>query len=309
MKTKLIFILSFVGLLGALLSAYIYNIPGRAQPPVFTPSSNPFVKGIYANGIVESEQGSGANMNIYPEVSGTLRQVLVHEGQQVKKDMPMFVIDNTIQTNTVAVAKAQWSVAQAALKTAQDEYAKQKHAYDINHDYVTQETLDNDFDAVRVASANVELTRRQYELSQVLLTKYTVLAPSDGVVMSFNAGVGSYVSPQGVYDPYTQANDPVVVMGTPQQNMAVRVYIDEILVARLPPPEHLKAEMSIRGADVHIPLQFERMQPYVSPKIDLSDERQERVDVRVLPLVFSFKADPKTPIYPGQLVDVYIKQQ
>jgi HlyD family secretion protein len=48
------------------------------------------------------------------------------------------------------------------------------------------------------------------------------------------------------------------------------------------------------------------VQPYLTPKIELSDQRQERVDVRVLPVIFRFKMTSPTMAYPGQLVDVFI---
>ena len=64
--------------------------------------------------------------------------------------------------------------------------------------------------------------------------------------------------------------------------------------------------MFIRGTNISAPLEFVRVQPYVSPKIELSDQRLERVDVRVLPLVFKFEQTKKLNLYPGQLVDVYI---
>jgi HlyD family secretion protein len=67
--------------------------------------------------------------------------------------------------------------------------------------------------------------------------------------------------------------------------------------------------MSIRGTDTRIPLEFVRVQPYVSPKIALSDQRQERVDLRVLPIIFRFARKDGITIYPGQLVDVYIGQK
>ena len=70
--------------------------------------------------------------------------------------------------------------------------------------------------------------------------------------------------------------------------LAVRCYIDEILIPRLPPPDKLQAQMFIRGTNTKIPLEFVRVQPYVSPKIELSNERQERVDLRVLPVIFRF---------------------
>ena len=56
--------------------------------------------------------------------------------------------------------------------------------------------------------------------------------------------------------------------------------------------------MFIRGTDVHVPLTFTRIQPYVSPKIELSDERQERVDLRVLPLIFHFAGPRRSTCIP-----------
>jgi HlyD family secretion protein len=97
-------------------------------------------------------------------------------------------------------------------------------------------------------------------------------------------------------------------MGPPQVYLAVRCFVDEILVARLPSVFHIRAEMSIRGTDLKVPLEFVRVQPYVSPKIELTDERQEQVDVRVLPVIFRFRKQD-APVYPGEDVDVYIGQQ
>ena len=65
------------------------------------------------------------------------------------------------------------------------------------------------------------------------------------------------------------------------------------------------AQMQIEGSEVKIPLEFVRVQPFVSPKIELSNQRQERVDLRVLPVIFRFEKKD-APVYPGQLVDVYI---
>jgi HlyD family secretion protein len=48
------------------------------------------------------------------------------------------------------------------------------------------------------------------------------------------------------------------------------------------------------------------MQPYVSPKIELSDQRLEQVDVRVLPVIFRLSKPETLQLYQGQLVDVYI---
>jgi hypothetical protein len=48
------------------------------------------------------------------------------------------------------------------------------------------------------------------------------------------------------------------------------------------------------------------LQPYVSPKIELSDQRLEKVDLRVLPAIFRFQPPSDVEVYPGEMVDVYI---
>jgi HlyD family secretion protein len=233
---------------------------------------------------------------------------------------------------TLKVAVAQVENARATLKNAQDALAKQVRSYELDSKSVSMDALDNARNAENVAATNLKVVERQYELakagawiydvqnqerqyialskayaaSAALLGKYTIRAPADGVVLALQTGVGSYVSSQGAYDSYTQGYDPLIVMATPQQHLQVRAYIDEILIHRLPEPGKMKAVMFIRGTDTHLSLTFARIQPYVSPKIELSDGRQERVDVRVLPVIFRLENPKNSNLYPGQLVDVYV---
>jgi len=361
LRNKIIFILAFAGLMAALVSAYIYGIQKKPQPPVFNPAPNPYSKGIYANGIIESYQNSGENINIYPEVAGTVTQILVSEGETAHKGKPLMTVDDSVQRATVEqlksqaeaalalleelkaqprkenleVAKAQVEFASASLRSSQDQLDKQRRSYELNAKSVSKNDLDNAENAVKVAKANLEVVRKQYELTKAgawiydirnqerqydalskafasasaLLAKYTLRAPADGVILSLKTAVGSYISPQGAYGTYTEGYNPVVVMGSSQTYIAVRCYIDEILIQRLPPAPQMKAQMFIRGTNISVPLEYVRIQPYVSPKIELSNQRTERVDVRVLPVIFRFKSPKNIDIYPGQLVDVYIEEK
>ena len=78
---KVLFILSAVGLLAGGLVAYVGARTPAALAPAFNPAANPYKDGIYASGILESNQASGQNINVYPEVSGTVKEILVKEGQ------------------------------------------------------------------------------------------------------------------------------------------------------------------------------------------------------------------------------------
>ena len=193
-------------------------------------------------------------------------------------------------------------LAESNLKAARDQYDKRRASYGIDPESISKDVLDTAEDAVNQAAA-------ARKAANALLQKYSLKAPVDGVVLAVNAAVGSYVSSQGAYDPYPQQFDPLVVMGAPQDHLAVRCFVDEILVSRLPSSLHIRAEMSLRGSYTNkVPLKFVRVQPYVSPKIELSNQRQEKVDLRVLPVIFRFEKKD-APVYPGQLVDVFIGSQ
>lgn len=357
---KIIFALSFLGLLAGCLGAYLFGITQPPLPPAFTPPTNPFPSGIYAEGIVESDQPSGENINVYPEVAGTVKKILVAEGQEVRKGSPLLLIDDSIQRATVEQQYSSWQAAltvldelraqprketldvtiaqvdaaKASLKTAQDELLKQEAAYDLNPKSISKDALDSALNAAAVAKANLEVAQRNYDLtkagawiyditnqekqasalekaylsSSALLAKYTLIAPRDGVVMAVNVTPGSFVSNQGAYDQYTEGATPVLQLGSSQGWLNVRCYVDEILVPRLPGPSKMKAQMSVRGSNAKLSLEYVRVQPFVSPKIELADTKEERVDVRVLPVIFKVKKPVDMNLYPGELVDVYIGQ-
>jgi HlyD family secretion protein len=62
----------------------------------------------------------------------------------------------------------------------------------------------------------------------------------------------------------------------------------------------------VRGnKEISTPLKFVRFEPYVIPKVSLTGESTERVDTRVLQVIYSF--DQKNlPIFVGQQMDVFI---
>jgi len=63
---------------------------------------------------------------------------------------------------------------------------------------------------------------------------------------------------------------------------------------------------SLRGApDKKYPLTFVRVEPYVIPKKSLTGDNTERVDTRVLQVIYSLKIEGK-PIYVGQQLDVFL---
>jgi HlyD family secretion protein len=361
MRPRIELVLAFLGLTAGLIVAWFYGLHAVPQPPAYSPAANPYAKGIYAEGIVESYQNNGENINIYPNVAGTIVEIPVHEGQWVRKGAVLLRLDDSTQRataeqlrsqaeaaqamleelraeprpETFEVSKAQLIYAQAQLKNTQDELEKQQASYQLDPKSVSKYTLDDAINAVKVAASNLKVVQKQYELtragawiydirnqektceadekaylsSKALLAWYTLTAPADGKILAIQAALGGYVAPQGIYDTYTQGSDPVIVMGASETYVSVRCYIDEILIHRLAPGPQMRAQMFIRGTDTSVPLEYVRIQPYVSPKIELSDQRLERVDVRVLPVIFRFAKPKNLAVYPGQLVDVFVAEK
>ncbi len=359
MRNRIIIVTALIGVLGGLFSAFILGIEKPAQPPVFKPVSSPFETAIYANGMIESEQSSGENITLFPEVSGQVTQILVREGQAVKAGSPMLRIDDTVQKatteqlhkqalasldllnelkaqprkETLDVAKAQVDQAHANWVTARDQYDKRRTSFEMDARSISKDALDTARDALEQAATGLAVAQKQYDLiragawsydiatqdkqyqanlqaynsAKAVLEKFDIKAPVDGVVLAVNTTKGSYVSSLGAYNTYEQGSDPIIVMSAPQDYLSVRCFVDEILLAKLPGPDQIRAEMSLRGTDLKVPLEFVRVQPYVTPKLELSNQRQEKVDLRVLPVIFRFsRKNLAAAAYPGQQVDVYI---
>src|SRR5690606_20495290 len=97
--------------------------------------------------------------------------------------------------------------------------------------------------------------------------------------------------------------EPLIVLGNIDQ-LHVRVDIDEHDIPRFKPGT--EAWATLKGSSKEkFPLKFVRVEPYVVPKRSLTGQNTERVDTRVLQVIYEL--DPRGQrLYVGQQVDVYI---
>ena len=200
MNNRWVFISAGAGALLGVISALYYAVQPHVQPPIFNPAPNPFANGIYANGIVQSDQDNGVNIPIYAEVAAIVREIAVKEGQFVHRSDVLLVLDGSVQRATaeqlraqaeaaratlaelraeprpesLAVFNAQVDAAAATLKLNQDTFKKLQGASELGPDLVSKDQLDTAANAVRVASANLAVARRQYELAKAGAWKYDI---------------------------------------------------------------------------------------------------------------------------------------
>lgn len=307
MKIRNLAIVAVIGIIAGIASVIVYNEKIQPQPPLAV-NYNPYDNGIYATGIIESDQVNGSNVNIYPEVAGKIIKIFVKDGDVLKVGDPILQVNDSVQQEIVSKDIATIRYAKANLVNVQQQLDKIKKSYEINALSVSKNALDDAINAVKIGLESVDVATKQFTADKALLDEYLIRSPINGKILRVVPSAGGYVSPQGTYDTYTQGVLPVVQMGVVSPEMHVRCYVDEILTPRLPDPNKLEATLFIRGENNKaIPLSYVSIQPYTIPNIELSDERNERVDVRVLPVIFKFKKPADVNIFPGQLVDIFIK--
>ena len=93
--------------------------------------------------------------------------------------------------------------------------------------------------------------------------------------------------------------------------LQIRCDVDEQLATRmregLPAKGYLKGESSLAGGkDRSIALKFVRIEPFVIPKTSLTGASIERVDTRVLQVIYQFDRPADRVLFVGQQMDVYI---
>jgi HlyD family secretion protein len=150
-----------------------------------------------------------------------------------------------------------------------------------------------------IARANVALAEAQIEQTKTDLERTLVRAPVDGKVLQVNVRPGEYVGA-----PPSQA---LVVLGSCAR-VHVRVDIDEHDIPRAYRlfETRIPAYASPRGdPSQRIPLTFVRVEPYVVAKKSLTGDNTERVDTRVLQVIYRVNRDEPS-LFVGMQVDVFL---
>lgn len=147
-----------------------------------------------------------------------------------------------------------------------------------------------------IAAGDVAMAEAQVHATQVEIDRRIIRAPADGRVLQVKVHPGEF-APAGVLQ------QPLILMGNVDK-LVVRVDVDENDAWRIDPPAEAMA--FVRGnRDLKTDLHFLRIEPYVIPKRSLTGESTERVDTRVLQVLYSFNRDA-LPVYVGQQMDVFI---
>ena len=144
------------------------------------------------------------DIDIMPQVGGTLTKLCVTEGQEVKAGQTLFIIDQVPYQAALNTAEATQKAATAGLATAQLSYDSKKKLFDqqVISDFELQTAYNSLLSAkAQLAQADAQVTNARNSLS------YTVVkSPSNGVVGTLPYRQGALVGPS-MPQPLTTVSD------------------------------------------------------------------------------------------------------
>ena len=300
--------LALAGMIGLTLLVFKLRKPEPPPVPLVEPSRAPYADSIGARGLVESVD---ENVRIAPNLPGLIAEVFVKVGDRVKKGDPLFRQDTRDVEAKVVNQKAQVGLLEAKVNEAavilsdrQDSFQRIEKL--SKKDVVSEDDRLRKYYAVRSAEsalattgADLELARAQLLQAQVSLDLLTVRSPRDGDILKVDLRAGEYASV-----PPTDLNNPLLLLGETRR-LQLRADVDEDSASRVRAGAPAVAFIKGMRSDP-IPLRFVRIEPYVTTKKSLTGDSSERVDTRVLQVIYQFDQS-KVPVYVGQQMDVFLE--
>lgn len=268
------------------------------------PSRPPFADYVAGTGLVESMD---RDVLVAAPVTAVVAAVHVTVGARVRAGTPLFTLDRTTTRAEVATREAAVAVARTQLAERRASLAdatarlRLMEAVDDARARSDEELVARRGEVAlataRLASADAEVRLRldEADAARVADAQRIVRAPRDGEVLAMLVRPGELTGAAG---------DGAVRLGRTDR-LQVRIDIDEAEAWRVVPGA--RARLYLRGnASRQADLRFEHIEPYVLPKASLSGSATERIDTRVLQLVYSLPAST-VPLRVGQQVDVVVE--
>ena len=300
------FYIAIAGFVGVFLLVKQMQQRPPAPPPAVEPARSPFAASVAATGILEAAR---ENVKIAAPKAALIQKIAVEVGSKVKAGDVILQLDDREARARLNTLRAQLEAARAALqadRVMQADSADQlTRAAQLAKDNVIsvderkrREFAAQNWDA-RIAKGEADLKAMEAQIaqSQTELDVLTVRAPRDGTILQVNVRAGEFAG--------TTPTEPLLILGEVEK-LQVRAEVDEqnapLVEANRPAVAYLKGD-TLRK----LPLRFVRIEPFVIPKRSLTGDSAERVDTRVLQIIFELDR-PEVPLYVGQQVDVFIER-
>jgi HlyD family secretion protein len=302
------FLLPTIGILAALWAAYSVARTAprrhRTSPPTAPPVSD-FSRTVAAVGLVEA---NSENIAIGTPLGGVVSRIFVSVGESVTTGDPLFVLDTRQLQADLAVRRSNLAAERSAVRVARARLDDVQRSLDfaegLDSRAISVEETTRRRSAVETAKAQLEEAQTQVTAAEAQarsveteIERSTVRAPLNGEVLQVKVHVGEYA-------PAAVTATPLIILGG-SRPLNVRVDVDEHEAWRV--KAGAAATAHVRGdAGLKTSLEFVRFEPFVVPKKSLTGDSTERVDTRVLQVIYRIDRQD-LPLFVGQQMDVFIQ--
>jgi HlyD family secretion protein len=305
MKRWIIPIIAALALTAGIISVLRSQPRREVNTPPVQPPASAFAHNVAAVGLVET---STENIAVGSHLPGVVEKVFVTVGDPVKAGAPLFKIDDRNLRAQLGQAEAAEQAAEARVSVASasldDLRLQLKFAEDvtdpraISAEEVTRRRSAAQTAKAKLSEAEAEVgtARSQISMVKTELQRSVVTSPIAGEVLQVKIRAGEFA--------VAGANaTPMILLGRAKP-LYLRVDVDEHEAWRVHPEANATA--AVRGnADLTTSLKFVRFEPFVLPKKSLTGDSTERVDTRVLQIIYRVERDDLR-LFVGQQMDVFI---
>jgi RND family efflux transporter MFP subunit len=255
-----------------------FSVEAATAAPPATGANAPAAAVLQATGYVTARRQA----TVSTQITGTLTEVLIEEGDHVKAGQVLARLDDTAQRASLAQAQAQAQAAEAQLVQYQAQLQQARRDLVRNQDLVkrqlvSQQALETASTQVDSLAAQVEAQRKQVQLAratvegaQVQLGYTIVHAPFTGVVTAKAAQPGEIVSPVSAGGGFTRTGVGTIV---DMDSLEIDVDVNEAYIHRVEPAQAAQATLDAYP-DWNIPA-------HVIAIIPTADRSKATVKVRI----------------------------
>ncbi|QMW23881.1 efflux RND transporter periplasmic adaptor subunit [Sandaracinobacteroides saxicola] len=279
-----------------------------ALPPV-APQAQAKSGSVSGAGVVEP---SSELIQVTALVPGVVREVRVVAGDRVVPGQVLMTIDDRDVAARLRQERAGLDYARRALASAEVEAGNARRQAALlagvaDPRAVSEQARIDRKGALEAAEARVALARADVARAQAAVAaaqteieRRVIRAPRAAEVLQVRTRPGQYVT---AGPPPGGSSDPAMTLGETRP-LHVRIDVDETEIPRV--QQGAPAMVSVRGnARQQVRATFVRLEPLVVPKRSLTNASTERVDVRVLQVIYALPANAEG-FFIGQQVDAFI---
>ncbi len=151
---------------------------------------------------------------------------------------------------------------------------------------------------LEIARFEVQKAKANFNSLKTEIERTIIRSPIDGTVLQVDIHAGEF-------PPLDTQKIPMIILGNIDQ-MNVRVSINQLDIpyfkSSAPAVAYLQGDRLTK-----FPLEFIRVEPFLVSKQNLTNDISEKVDTRVLRIIYRIKKENSSPLYVGQQMDVFIE--